>query len=273
MSVEVIAELCSNFVVGNQDENKSRLFEMIDIAAQSGATAIKLQLFKADKLYRDPKRIAQLKQYELPVDWLPDIKQSCDNNGIEFLCTPFYVEAVGELSPFVERWKIASGDLTYEPLLDRISQDDRPVLLSTGFGTVQEIQAALNTLEPLNVTLLHCTGGYPTPIHDMNLRRLLDLGEHFFPHDIGFSSHTPVPYLVAASVLYGARVIEVHFDLDDKRGIEAGHSFTPGSFAELVKVANEFEQAKTCGCDMTLDDTVQRTQARRDPSDWLRTVK
>lgn len=274
MSVEVIAEIGSNWRVSDDaGENLGRTLKLIDAAASCGVNTVKFQLFRADKLYRDQSRVEQLKPYELPVEWLPEIVGRCNENEVEFLCTPFYLDAVDILGEFVKRWKVASPDIVYDPLLDKISNDVKPVLLSTGFSHVKEIRNALDILEPLDVTLLHCTGGYPTPVCDMNLRRLLDLGEHFFPHRVGFSSHTPVPYLVASSVLYGAEVIEVHFDLDDGLGIETKHSFNPKQLEELVKMARQFEEAKSCGCDMSLDDTVQRTQARRDPSDWLRTVR
>lgn len=271
--MEIIAEIGSNFVVGdNADDNLDRALTLIDVAASQGANTVKFQLFRADKLYSNPKRVAELKPYELPIEWLPKLVSCCNENGVEFLCTPFYVDAVSELDPFVKRWKIASPDIVFEPLLDKVSAFDKlPVLLSTGFSYVQEIQYAIDIIGPRHdITLLHCTGGYPTPIEEMNLRRLLDLGEHFFPHKVGFSSHTPIPYLVASSVLYGAEVIEVHFDLDDRQGVETKHSFSPDQFGELVRMAREFELAKTCGCDMPLSDIVQRKNARRNTENWLR---
>lgn len=272
---EIIAEISSNWRTSdNQDKNLNRALTMIEIAANCGASTVKFQLFKADQLYSSPKKVADLKPYELPEGWLPDLYAACEDNGISFLCTPFYIDAIDELRGFQERWKIASPDIIFVPMLKELAQSSDPILLSTGFSYMQEIQDAIDVLtsvhENREITLLHCTGGYPTPIEEMNMRRLLDLGEHFFPHRVGFSSHTPVPYLVASSVLYGAEVIEVHFDLEDRKGIETRHSFDPKQLGQLVKMAREFESAKTCGCDMPLSDTVQRKNARRNTETWLR---
>ena len=135
----------------------------------------------------------------------------------------------------------------------------------------QEIRAALDILSNDDVTLLHCTGGYPTAVGEANINRILDLAVYFFPLRVGFSAHIPSAHVVASSVLYGAEIIEVHFDLEDRRGIETGHSFTPSMLEQLVLMSRDLVEAKTCACDdMSLGDVVQRKNARRNAESWLR---
>lgn len=278
MSVEFIAEIGSNWRNGSLAKSKKRLFNLIDSAAHHGANAVKLQLFKADLLYRDTNKAKQVKEFELPIKWLPEIVEFCNKVGVEFLCTPFYPDVVDILNEYVSRWKVSSSDITYVPLLEKIRDTGKPVLLSTGFSTMDEVEAAIEVLAPdtnivpEHITLLHCTGGYPTVIEEVNLKRILDLAETFFPLKVGFSVHTVLPHVVAASILYGVEVIEVHYDLADKEGVETLHSFTPNQFETLVQMTMDISLAKDCRCEMTLGDTIQRTSARRDPGDWLRPV-
>lgn len=269
---EFIAEVGSNWYVPTE-KGLERAKKLIESAAKSGADVVKFQLFRANELYRDSVKQGSLKHLELPLEWIPALKQECDNNGVEFLCTPFYVDAISVLSNYVQRWKIASWDLTYKPLLTAVAETGMPMILSTGAATFPEVDEALKPFTELDkVTLLHCTGGYPTEPRDMVLRRILDLATEFFPVHVGLSSHCIVPHITAASVLYGAEIIEVHYDLKDKLGAEASHSYSPQSFTEMIKLANQLGEAKDCGCERTLVDAIARNNYYRDPSDWLRPV-
>lgn len=270
--IDFIAEIGSNWYAPGQN-GLERAKKLIKSAAGSGATAVKFQYFKADKLYREPQKAYSLKHLELPYVWLPELKQTAVECGVEFICTPFFIEAVAQLLPFVQRFKIASWDLTYTPLLEEIAKTGYPVILSTGAAFFQEIDNAVDIFpEAKNITLLHCTGGYPTEPKDMVLRRIVDLAEEFYPVHVGLSSHCLIPSVTAASVLYGAEVIEVHYDLQDKLGAETGHSYTPQRFEEMVKMAKLLLEAKDCGCEQTLTDAVARNSYYRDESDWLRPV-
>ncbi len=276
-TIEFIAEAGSNWYVPGVN-GLERAKKLVETAARHGANGIKFQLLKADKLYRKEEKIASLKKLELPVEWIPELYDTCSAHGIEFLCTPFYLEAVNILNPFVNRYKIASWDLTYTPLLKAISKTGKPVILSTGAATMEEVEQALVTLRPDpehlcdDVTILHCTGGYPTNPNDMILNRILDLATDFYPAHVGLSSHCKDPHVTASAVMYGAEIIEVHFDLADKLGAEAGHSYSPKEFAEMVALAKKLGSAMDCGCERTLVDAVARNSYYRDESDWLRPV-
>lgn len=273
---EFIAEIGSNWYASGEN-GLERAKKLIKAAAMSGADVAKFQLFRVEKLYREKKDQTPRKHLELPLGWIPELVKTCDENGLEFFLSVFYPEAVDETAEFVSRWKIASWDMTYKPLLEKVASTMMPVVMSTGAADFDEVDDSLSILtdngtHPDDITLLHCTGGYPTRPEDMQLKRILDLATEFFPAHVGLSSHCTVPYVTAASVLYGAEIIEVHFDLKDKAGAEANHSYTPQTFSEMVKMAKTLLEAKDCGCVRTLDDAVARNNYYRDESDWLRPV-
>lgn len=275
--IEIIAEIGSNWFAPGKN-GLERAIALIKSAADNGADVAKFQLFRAESLYRDKDKQAGVKHLELPLEWIPQLKKVCDDNEIEFLLSVFYPEAVNQVKGYVQRWKIASWDMTYIPLLEAIGKTKMPVIMSTGAAGLDEVE---NSLEVLiengtgyeNITLLHCTGGYPTQPRDMVMNRINDLAAEFFPCYVGLSSHCVVPAVTASAVWYGAKVIEVHYDFGDGLGAEAGHSYNPKTLAEMIKLAKMFEEAKDCGCASTLTDTVARKMYYRDPSDWLRPIK
>src|SRR3990167_1849531 len=195
--------------------NKSRALAHITRAAQYGANAVKFQLYTKDTLYHPDYAPEGL--VELPPEWLLDLKAKCDELSVEFLCTPFSPKSVETLDPLVKRWKVASGDLTYIPLLEAIGKAHKPVLLSVGFGTREEISRATDILwraggERPDLTYLYCTGGYPTRLEDFALSRI----EHYsrWGWKMGLSSHVKEWWVDLMAVPYIA-VLEKHFPLDD----------------------------------------------------------
>lgn len=273
---QIISEIGSNWYCGNGIRSFRRALDLIHASHDAGADAIKFQLFRANSLVRDQSAREGLHRHELPMEWIGNLRDRTTSLGMDFLCTPFDVDAVGFLDPYVPAWKIASWDITYLPLLEKIADSIKPVLLSTGAATKEEIHQALNILGKNNkhITLLHCVSGYPTPPQEAKLDKLKMLNDTFGHRilGVGFSSHITDPIITASSIFYGASVIEVHFDLGDGKGVEAGHSYTPESLAELRRYADLFEQARRYEGDFSEDDCFARTNYRRDPSDWLRPV-
>ncbi|WP_148214005.1 N-acetylneuraminate synthase family protein [Desulfohalobium retbaense] len=191
MSVQFIAEVSSN-----HHQNLDRCFQFIDEAARIGCSGVKFQLFKVDELFapevfKAKPDVAKRRQWELPVAFLPELATRCHDNKISFSCTPFYLQAVQELSPYVDFYKIASYELLWDDLLKACAQTGKPLVLSTGMATMQEIEHAVNvildstpqTAEPGQrtpdhglrttdlppLTLLHCVSGYPAPPNQCNL--------------------------------------------------------------------------------------------------------
>jgi len=207
---------------------------LIELAKQGGADAAKFQTYKAESLasrhspaYWDTTKEATLSQYELfkkydafgPVEY-GELAQHCKRVGIEFISTPFDDDAVDMLAPLVAFFKVASADLTNTPLLRRVARTQKPVILSVGASTIEEIDGALATLRSAGATsiaLLHCILNYPTADENANLRMIKDLATRYSDCVIGYSDHTTpkpgLPSLVAAWLM-GAVILEKHFTHD-----------------------------------------------------------
>lgn len=282
-----IAEISSNFYpaqIYSREPTKTELLiraiDLIESASGSGATHVKFQLFRAEKLYRSKTKQEELRKLELPISWIPILAQTAKEHGIEFLCTPFYLEAVNELIPYVNEWKIASWDIGFIPLLEKIAQTEMPVILSTGAALDEEIDTAIAILKNNDITLLHCEGGYPTPVSEANLQRIVYLKEKWgFP--VGFSSHVVNPSIVAASVAFGATTIEAHYDFGGYadynssrfgKGVEFRHSLGQDDFRYMVDLAKQIISAT--GTDGTVhlneNNIFARNNYRRNKKDWLR---
>jgi sialic acid synthase SpsE len=233
----------------NHEGSLERAFNMIDLAAEGGADAAKFQTYKAETLaskasspaYWDLAKEPTPSQFELfsKLDSFGEreyfaLAEKCAKVGIEFMSTPFDLESVDLLDPLVKRFKVASADLTNIPLLRKIASKNKPVIMSCGASTIEEIEKSLDTLIEFgarDVTLLHCVLNYPTPPENANISAIRKLQQNFGSEaEIGYSDHVApntdgtCPALELA-VCFGARVIEKHFT-DDRtaRGNDHYHS-------------------------------------------------
>src|SRR6201992_875988 len=141
----------------NHGRDLQRGLAFVDAAADAGCDAVKFQLFKIDRMFapeilrQSPKHRAR-SEWELPLDHLAPLAEHCSARGIQFSCTPFYLEAVAELAPFVNFYKVASYELLVTDLLRACAQSGKPVVLSTGMATMDEIVTAANTLKSAGAT-------------------------------------------------------------------------------------------------------------------------
>lgn len=225
----VIAEIGVNHE-GDLDLAK----RLVDLAQGGGADAVKFQTYKAGTLasrhspaYWDLKAEPTTSQFELfqkydrfgPAEYTA-LAAHCRQRGITFLSTPFDEAAVDFLDPLMPLFKIASADITCVPLLEKIAQKGKPVLLSTGAATAAEVEDALAILRQQgapSVHLLHCVLNYPTQDLNAGLGQIADLARIFPGRLIGYSDHTlPEANMDALTFAYilGARVIEKHFTHD-----------------------------------------------------------
>lgn len=207
---------------------------MIKEAAKAGADAIKFQTYKTATLaskfsaaYWDTTKEKTASQYELFKRYdkfsqkdYKELANSSKQQGIIFLSTPFDEEAVDFLDSLVPAFKVASADINNFPLLKRIAQKKKPIFLSTGASTIQEINDALGLIKKEGnnqVVILHCILNYPTQYENANLKMICGFKKNYPDYIIGYSDHT-LPddnmAVLAASHLLGARVIEKHFTLD-----------------------------------------------------------
>jgi N,N'-diacetyllegionaminate synthase len=205
-----IAEAGSNF-----DQDLGRARELIDIASEAGADAVKFQLFQADVLFPDGGEThAAFKAVELNPDWVANLAHHASAKGITFLASSFDQESVAALEQVdVLAHKIASSEATNLPLIDKIAATGKPIFLSTGMCDIVDVQETVDRClargNP-NIALLQCGAMYPLPPEHANLR-VMDLFQTMFGAPVGFSDHSLGSALALGATARGAKVIEKHF--------------------------------------------------------------
>lgn len=236
---------------------------LVDLAREGGADAVKFQTYKAGSLasrhspaYWDLASEPTTSQFELfqkydrfgPAEYQA-LARHCREQGVTFLSTPFDDAAVDFLDPLMPLFKIASADLTCVPLLEKIAQKGKPVLLSTGAATAGEVDQALAILEAggaASVHLLHCVLNYPTQDHNASLGQIPALARLFPGRLIGYSDHTlPEPNMDALTFAYilGARVIEKHFTHDKRLpGNDHYHAMDLGDLRRFRERVERYRQ-------------------------------
>jgi N,N'-diacetyllegionaminate synthase len=238
--------------------------ELINVAVEAGADAVKFQTFKAENLVSKNAQKAQyqkettdsneshfdmIKKLELDVDTHYKLLEYCKQKNIIFLSTPFDLDSISLLHTIgLQIFKIPSGEITNLPYLRAIGNLNKKVILSTGMANIQEIEDALNTLIDEgtlkeNITVLHANTQYPTPMEDVNLKAMQTIGEAF---DIkyGYSDHTLGIEVDIAAVAMGASVIEKHFTLDKNMdGPDHKASLEPSELIEMVQKIRNVELA------------------------------
>jgi len=255
--VFIIAELSANH---NQDFDIA--VETVKAAKEVGADAIKLQTYTADTITIDSseeyfqlkdglwkgKNLYQLyKEAYTPWEWQPKLKKIADALGLICFSSPFDKSAVDFLDKMnVPAYKIASLEITDIPLIQYIALRGKPIFISTGIATKNEIQEAVDACREVGnnqIILLKCTSTYPAPINEANLRMISDLSTRFGVIS-GLSDHTLGISVPVASVCMGAKVIEKHFILDKKiGGPDAAFSLDKIEFKTMVDGVREAEQA------------------------------
>lgn len=234
--------------------------KLVDKAVEAKVDCIKFQTFiteeetsryaeKAD--YQKNTTEAAESQYEmskkleLSFDEFVTIKNYCDDKGILFLSTPFDNKSIDFLNDLgMPVWKIPSSDVTNLPYLIKIAKTGKPVILSTGMTSLEEIACAIDVLQKNgtnDITILHCTTEYPAPINEINLLAMKTMYKEFgFP--VGYSDHTEGIDIPMIAVAMGAVVIEKHFTLDkDMEGPDHKASLNPEELKEMVSCIRKVE--------------------------------
>jgi len=258
--VSIIAEAGVNH---NGDVKRAR--QMIDIAAQAGADAVKFQAWKAERLVTrfatkavyqkrttkpDESQLDMLRQFELPESAQGELLSYSRQQGIEFLSSPFDMESIDLLDSFGLRFfKLPSGEITNLPYLRKIGRLNKSVIMSTGMADLGEIEDALDILikfgtDPGNIILLHCNTEYPTPMTDVNLLAIKTLRKAFPQVRIGYSDHTLGTEISVGAVALGAVVIEKHFTLSRSlEGPDHKASLEPEELRSLIGAIRNTELA------------------------------
>jgi len=272
--VQFISEVSSN-----HSRDLKRCFAFIDASARIGCNAVKFQLFKIDQLFA-PEILARSEKHrkrrdwELPVSFLPELAARSHDRGIEFSCTPFYLQAVDELVPHVDFFKIASYELMWTDLLVACAQTGRPLVLSTGMATLAEIDVAVEAVTTAGcrqLTLLHCVSGYPAPPGECNLAAIETLRVRY-GCPVGWSDHSVAPGVIQRAVhRWNASTVEFHLDLEGS-GAEfaSGHCWLPDKIAPVISDIRTALSADGDGSKVPTASELPDRAWRADPSDGLR---
>ena len=274
MPTQFIAEVSSN-----HHRDLDRCFEFIDTAARIGCDAVKFQLFKIDQLFA-PEILAKSethrkrKDWELPTAFLPELAKRSHDQGLQFSCTPFYLDAVAELEPHVDFYKIASYELLWDDLIRACARTGKPLILSTGMATLPEIQHAVDTAcraGCAKLTLLHCISGYPTPPHECNLAAIQTL-RTACGGAVGWSDHSVSPaVLYRAIYAWDASTIEFHLDLEGEgEEFATGHCWLPAQMQAVIDTVKIGQTADGNGDKLPAPSELADRDWRADPEDGLR---
>lgn len=238
--------------------------QLIDVAVEAGVDIIKFQTWKTELLVTPDAAMAEyqqintqktesqfsmLKKLELSYPEFIELKRYCDHKKIEFMSTPDEETSATFLNDLQDKFKIGSGELTNTPFLRHIASFGKPVILSTGMGTLAEIEHALDTLLAAGlslseITILHASTQYPTPMSDVNLRAMLSIAHAFPGVNIGYSDHTLGIEVPIAAVAMGACIIEKHITLDKTMpGPDHQASLAPDELKAMVTAIRHIELA------------------------------
>jgi N,N'-diacetyllegionaminate synthase len=236
----------------NHDGSLGNAIRMAEVAAECGADGVKFQLHDAraettraapsPPYFRHESRWAYFERTAFTDEQWRTLNDACDRAGIEFLCSPFSLEALERLEALgVGRYKIGSGEVTNLALVRAAAATGKPVLLSSGMSSWAELDEAVEAAGS-DVTILQCTSAYPTPPERVGLNILADLRERY-ARPVGFSDHTLGPYAAYAAVALGAVVVEKHFTLSRQMyGPDAALAAEPAEFRRLVEGIREIER-------------------------------
>ncbi len=263
-------------IAANHDGDLGRAFRLIELAREAGADAAKFQNFKAEKIVSRfgfeamgqqlshqagwKKSVFEVYQdASLADEWTPRLKEKCDEVGIDYFTSPYDVESVDLVDPFLEVYKIGSGDITWLEILEYIARKGKPVILSSGASTMADVERAMEVLmqHTKDLVLMQCNTNYtasPENFRYINLNVLRTFREQYPDLILGLSDHTRGPATVLGAVALGACVFEKHFTDDNHReGPDHKFAMNPTSWKEMVTLANECYQA--------LGDGIKRVEA------------
>ena len=257
-------------IAANHDGDLPRALSLIRLAAEAGADAAKFQHFRAEHIVSDygfrnlgeqldhqaawKKSVFEVyEDASLPWEWTAQLASHCASLGIEFMSSPYDFEAVLHLDPYVNAYKIGSGDINWLEELEFIAALGKPVLIATGASTAEDVERAIAVLSAagVSIVLMQCNTNYTGSIDNLgfiNLRALESFATSYPDVVLGLSDHTPGHVTALGAVALGARVIEKHFTDDTTRvGPDHGFSLDPVSWRAMVDDTRRLEAALGSG--------------------------
>lgn len=232
----------------NHEGDFESALKLLKLAAECGVDVVKFQSYTAEKYSAadDLERYKRISKFSLSLDNYYKLYNQAKKLNLGFLSTPLTEDWVDKLNDMCPAFKIASGDITFKPVIQKAAQTGKPILLSTGAATIEEIDRAVSWIKTEigevalrdRLILMHCVASYPAPFNQANLLSIPYLKERYNVF-VGYSNHVVEPEVSIAAVALGASVVEVHFT-DSKEGrVFRDHqlSFTPEEMKNFVKQA------------------------------------
>jgi N,N'-diacetyllegionaminate synthase len=256
----------------NHDGSLGNAGRLVDLAAEAGADAVKFQLHDAaaettvdapsPPYFGDEPRHSYFERTAFTDEQWHSLKARCDERGIAFVCSPFSLEAVDRLEAIgVDRYKLGSGEVTNVQLLERLAATGKPVLLSSGMSSWDELDRAVEILRSQPLTVLQCTSEYPCPPERVGLNVMLEMRERYGT-PVGLSDHTLGTAACVAAAALGASALEKHFTISRSMyGPDASMSLEPGALAQLVRDVREVEAILAAPVDK--DDLANVTEMKQ----------
>ena len=253
-------------IAANHDGDFERAKDLIYQAAEAGADAAKFQHFKAETIVSDHgfKNLGTQQSHQakwkdsvfdvyraasVDLDWTSALKETCDRVGIPFFTTPYALDVVDFMDPFVPAYKIGSGDITWLEMIEKVAHKQKPYFLATGAATTDEVHRAVCAALAINpmFVLMQCNTNYTASLENFKYIQLNVLKTYraMYPDMVlGLSDHTPGHTTVLGAVALGARMVEKHFT-DDTGRVGPDHAFSmdPRSWREMVERTRELENA------------------------------
>lgn len=238
----------------NHEGNFNKACELLKLAAINGADYVKFQSYTANKFIssNDTARLVRVNKFCLTENNFIELKKIADSLNVGFLSTPVTEDWVDKLNPLCNAFKIASGDITFAPVLQAVCKTGKLIILSTGGANIDEIDAAVEYIKQNigsdniqdRLILMHCVSAYPTPIKQANILSIPYLRDRYNVH-VGYSNHVMGMNACLGAVALGAKVIEVHFtDCKDGREFrDHALSFDANDLKEFVDRAHDINKA------------------------------
>ncbi len=251
-------------IAANWDGSLERAKDLICLAAEAGADAAKFQNFKAETIISAHSfenmggKLTHQKKWKksvfevyndasLPWEWTEELKKTCDEQGIHYFTTPYSLESIDHLKPFVSAWKLGSGDISWHEHIDKLANEDIPFFIATGASTMDEVMMAVEVAnnKTNKILLMQCNTNYTASLENfrhINLNVLNEYANKFPGLILGLSDHTPGHSTVLGAIALGARAVEKHFTDDTQReGPDHKFSMDPKTWREMVDRSRELE--------------------------------
>lgn len=241
---------------GNHEGNFDYAKELTNLAIESGVDFIKYQIYSGDTLVSKieaPKRNKHFKKFELTKKQYIELAELCKNNGVGFMASVWDLEYISWIDSYMSIYKIGSGDLTAYPILKNFAQLGKPIILSTGLSTINDVKGAVEFIQSINLkyknpnylSILQCTSMYPIPFKDSNLE-VMNTFKSLFNLPVGYSDHTEGSRALIVASIMGADILEFHFTdtRENKDFRDHKVSLTKSEVVELINEIKIFKELK-----------------------------